>query len=69
MSHDNENSIMSDDAGEGDITDKGDDEGSTAKGSAEGNEGNDNVWPRSSLQARSYYRNLNIWKKLIRGEG
>ncbi|KAJ8434662.1 hypothetical protein Cgig2_030048 [Carnegiea gigantea] len=51
MSDDDENSVMSDDAGEEDTTDKGDDEGSTAKGSTEGNEGNDNVWPRSSLQA------------------
>ena len=26
-----------------------------------------NVWPRSGVQAQSYYRKLSIWKNVIRG--
>jgi len=29
---------------------------------------NGNVWPRSGVQAHSYYRKLSIWKNVIRGE-
>ena len=28
---------------------------------------NANVWPRSGVQAHSYYRKLAIWKNVIRG--
>ena len=28
---------------------------------------NGNVWPRSGVQAQSYYRKLAIWKNVIRG--
>ncbi|KAJ8438307.1 hypothetical protein Cgig2_018787 [Carnegiea gigantea] len=44
-------------------------DGNKKKGCADGNDVNDNVWPCSGMQARSYHRKLSIWKKLIRGEG
>ena len=30
---------------------------------------NGNVWPRSGVQAQSYYRKLTVWKNVIRGWG
>ncbi|KAJ8425935.1 hypothetical protein Cgig2_018733 [Carnegiea gigantea] len=39
---------------EDDTTEKGGDEGSSREGSAAGNEGNDNVWPRLGLQTRTW---------------
>ncbi|KAJ8429018.1 hypothetical protein Cgig2_014997 [Carnegiea gigantea] len=56
-------SVTSNDAGEEDTTDKGGDEGRSGEESAERNEGNDIVWPRSGLQAGNYYQKLSIWKK------
>ncbi|KAJ8446009.1 hypothetical protein Cgig2_012353 [Carnegiea gigantea] len=69
VSDKDEISVTSNDAGEDDTTDKGGDEGRSGEESAEGNEGNDTIWPRSGLQARNYYQKLSIWKKLISREG
>ncbi|KAJ8438541.1 LOW QUALITY PROTEIN: hypothetical protein Cgig2_024630 [Carnegiea gigantea] len=69
VSDEDEISVTSNDAREEDTTDKGGDEGRSGEEFAEGNEGNDIVWPRLGLQARNYSQKLSIWKKLISREG
>ncbi|KAJ8431273.1 hypothetical protein Cgig2_011126 [Carnegiea gigantea] len=68
LSDDDEISIALDDAGGEDTTQKGCDEGTIGKGYAEGNDGNDNVWPQSSLQAESATQ-LVIYNQLIHPMG
>ncbi|KAJ8438309.1 hypothetical protein Cgig2_018789 [Carnegiea gigantea] len=74
ISDDDEISVASMDAGDEEATkedDAGDEraaekqcgDGNKTKGSADGNDINDNVWPRSGMEARSYHRKLSIWKK------
>jgi len=78
LSYDDEISIASEDAGDEETieqhdagdeqsVEKGCDEGKKRKGCGDGNDVNDNVWPRSGMQAQNYHRKLSIWKKLIQG--
>ncbi|KAJ8432255.1 hypothetical protein Cgig2_013908 [Carnegiea gigantea] len=80
MSDDHEISVTSEDASGEEVTEEDDvgDEGVAAeqcgdgnkrKGCADGNDVNDNVWPRSHMHAQSHHRKLSIWKKLIGGRG
>lgn len=73
MSDDDEISVASKDAGDEEATMEDDarneravekqcGDGNKRKGSADGNDVNDNVWPRSRMEARSYHRKLSIWK-------
>ncbi|KAJ8437374.1 LOW QUALITY PROTEIN: hypothetical protein Cgig2_020393 [Carnegiea gigantea] len=74
MSDDDEISVASEDVGDEEATkedDVGDEQaaekqcghGNKRKGCADGNDVNDNVWPCSGMEARSYHRKLSIWKK------
>ncbi|KAJ8447480.1 hypothetical protein Cgig2_019474 [Carnegiea gigantea] len=74
MSDDEEISVASEDAGDEEATkeDNAGDEraaekqcgdGNKRKWCIDGNDVNDNVWPRSGMEARSYHRKLSIWKK------
>jgi len=58
-----------DNAGDEGAAEKRCGDGSKREGCDDVNDVNDNVWPRSGMQARSYHRRLSICKKLIRGEG
>jgi len=64
---DNEISIVSDDMGDEETTERRGDEGTKGRGCDEGNDKSDSIWPRTSLQAQSYYRMLSMRKTLIRG--
>ncbi|KAJ8433491.1 hypothetical protein Cgig2_018025 [Carnegiea gigantea] len=74
MSDDDEISIATEDAGDEEATkeDNAGDERAAEKqcsdrnkrkGCTDGNGVNDNVWPRSGMEAQSYHRKLSIWKK------
>ena len=74
MSDDDEKFVVSEDAGDEEAT-KEDDagneraaekqcgDGNKREGCDDGNDVNDNVWPRSRMEARSYHCKLSIWKK------
>jgi len=58
-----EEATKEDDAGDERATEKQCGDGNRRKGCADGNDVNDNVWPRSGMEARSYHRKMRIWKK------
>lgn len=67
LSDDDEIPMASDNVGDEKTPTEGGEEGSKGSGGGERNNEDDSVWPRSGLQAQSYYHKLSVWKKLIRG--
>jgi len=55
-----EEATKDDDAGDKQTAEKRCDDRNKRKGSADGNDVNDNMWPRCGMQGRSYHRKLSI---------